>query len=715
VPHVLEGLDAAFDQLVSIDFETYYSTDYGLRKLTTEAYVRDPRFEVIGVGVKVNDGPTVWLEERDFRAWAARVDWSRTAVLAHHAHFDGLILSHHYGIRPAVWLDTLSMARALHGTEVGGSLEKLMLHYRVGVKGKEVLNAKGKRRADFTPAEYEAYGQYCCNDVDGCVDIFAAMVAEGFPEVELWNIDTTVRMFTEPTFVLDEPLLQRFLVDERRRKADLLERVAKDKSILLSNDKFAALLVSLGVEPPMKISPQKSKTAGHPVETFAFAKTDPGMQALLEHDEDEIRWLAEARIGVKSTINETRTERFLRAGSGGRPVPVYLKYAAAHTFRWGGGDRMNFQNLERTNDKKPEAGALRRALRAPEGKRIVVADSGQIEARVVAWLAGHDTLLDTFRRNDARGARYKAAVAEREVALGREPTKEESKRIDEELAAVGIVDGDVYGEFGTTVFGKPVSKKTPIERHISKGMVLGLGFGMGWFKFSGELLKGLLGAAPIQFRAKDAEQFGVDVGGFEQQYGERVEKMVTRIPYAERVVHCSVAKHFVDLYRTRNKPITDLWRQMEIVLRWMDDGREETFGPGDCLRTVRHGIVLPNGLTMHYPGLGFRRDSEGNNGSWGYMGGRGGKERVKAYGGSITENIVQACARVVVAEQMLKVRTRYHITTMTHDEVVAMVDESQAESALGFTLATMRTPPAWAPGLPLNADGGFGSSYGEVK
>ena len=47
--------------LITIDFETYYDKDFSLSKLTTEEYIRDPRFEVIGVAVKVNNGPTVKL------------------------------------------------------------------------------------------------------------------------------------------------------------------------------------------------------------------------------------------------------------------------------------------------------------------------------------------------------------------------------------------------------------------------------------------------------------------------------------------------------------------------------------------------------------------------------------------------------------------------------------------------------------------------------
>ncbi len=382
---LLAALEVPIDAVLTLDFETFYGDDYTLSKLTTESYVRDPRFECIGVGVKIGTNSAVWMDEAGFRKWAATVPWARVAVLCHHTHFDGLILAHHFGINPGFLLDTLSMARALHGTEVGNSLANLSRYYEAGEKGREVLDAKGKRLSDFTPEEYAAYGRYCCNDCDLTWDIFNKMIAAGFPEIELHLIDLIVRMFTEPTFVLDRPLLETFLVDERARKAELLARVVKDKSVLVSNEKFAALLKTFGEIPPTKISPTTK------LETWAFAKTDTGMQILLEHPRDEIRWLAEARVAVKTSISETRTERFLAMGTRGA-LSVYLKHYGAHTGRLSGGDKTNFQNMNR-------GGALRASLLAPPGWVLAVADSGAIEARVLAWLAGHGELLAGFGRN----------------------------------------------------------------------------------------------------------------------------------------------------------------------------------------------------------------------------------------------------------------------------------------------------------------------------
>jgi DNA polymerase len=222
--NVLDALGGKSDALVRLDWETYFDKDYTLRKLTTEAYVRDPRFETLGVSVKLGNQPTVWLEDWEFREWAAQVDWSRVTACAHHAHFDGLVAAHRYGICPRFWLDTMSMARALHGP-FNVALEKLAVKYGIGLKGKELDNAKGKRRRDFTQAQWEALGGYANNDVD-LMDALLWRMLPGFPPEELWLIDSTIRWFTEPVFRADFAVLTKALEEERQKKRAVLTRQA---------------------------------------------------------------------------------------------------------------------------------------------------------------------------------------------------------------------------------------------------------------------------------------------------------------------------------------------------------------------------------------------------------------------------------------------------------------------------------------------------------
>ena len=424
--------------IVTIDFETYYDKDYSLSKMTTEQYIRDPRFEVIGVGIKVNDYPTDWYSGGTPGNFLRSMKYDNKAILCHHTAFDGAILAWKFGINPKLWLDTLSMAKPAHSVTVGGSLAALSSFYNLGTKGSEVVNALGKRREDFTKEELARYAEYCINDVELTYKLYKKL-SKGFPAAELLVIDQTIRMFTHPVIQLDTKLLMQHLQNVRDSKVDLLRQALHGNTtdtpeqltdILMSNDKFAAALERLGIDPPTKISPRTGLTA------FAFAKTDYGMQLLQEHPDERVQALANARLGIKSTIEETRTEALIGVANRGR-LPIMLNYFGAHTGRFSGGDKLNLQNLPKRGNN-----TIRRALKAPEGHVLVACDSAQIEARVVAWLAGQESLLEAFR--DGR---------------------------------------DVYSEFATEVYGRKITKADKVERFVGKTCILGLGYGMGAEKF----------------------------------------------------------------------------------------------------------------------------------------------------------------------------------------------------------------------------------------
>jgi DNA polymerase I-like protein with 3'-5' exonuclease and polymerase domains len=320
--------------ILTVDFETFYTDQFGFKKLTTEQYIRSPDFEEILVSVKRNDEEPIWLsgEFADLKNYFHKnYDWANSALLAHNTLFDGAILAWRFGIYPKLYLDTLCMARAIHGVEAGGSLAALAAMYGIGEKGHEVVNAKGKRRTDFTAEELEAYADYCINDVDLTHQLFTIfMQKHKFPKKELKIIDMSLRMFIQPELEIDVNRLEQHLDDLRDQKDKLLEMCGAGKEGLMSNPKFAAILEKLGVVPPTKISARTGK------ETHAFAKTDEGFKALLEHEDPQVQMLASARLGVKSTLEETRTERFLDIATRGKKMPVPIKYYAAHTGRWGG-------------------------------------------------------------------------------------------------------------------------------------------------------------------------------------------------------------------------------------------------------------------------------------------------------------------------------------------------------------------------------------------
>jgi DNA polymerase len=426
--------------ILTIDFETYYSKDFGFSKLTTEEYIRDPRFEVIGVAVQVDDGTPTWFSgtHAEIRNFLKKYDWKHSMLVAHNTMFDGAILHWIFNITPMIYADTLCMARALHGVDAGGSLAKLAERYQIGIKGTEVEEAKGKTRADFTPEDLAQYGEYCKNDVVLTYKLFNIM-GRDFPYEEIRLIDITLRMFTHPMLYLDQGVLRERLTNLVEEKNRLLRSLMSylvcpdEESVrkkLSSNVQFAKALSELGVEPPKKISPTTGK------ETWALAKKDEGFLALTEHEDLAIQHLCAVRLGTKSTLEEKRLERFIEVGKRHNDlVPIPLKYYGAHTGRWSGTDKINFQNLP---SRDPNKKALKNAIVPPEGYRIINCDSSQIEARVLAWLAGQDSVVKQFADGE-----------------------------------------DVYSIFASKVYDRVITKKNETERFVGKTCILGLGYGTG--------------------------------------------------------------------------------------------------------------------------------------------------------------------------------------------------------------------------------------------
>jgi DNA polymerase I-like protein with 3'-5' exonuclease and polymerase domains len=598
-------------QFITIDFETYYSREFSLSKVTTEEYVRSDQFEIIGVGVKVNDEEAEWFSGnlQETKNFLAAFDWAESIAVAHNAPFDAAILTWRLGIRPYMWVDTLAIARAVDGLEQGNSLKKLAERHGLGIKGTEVLDALGKHRKDFLVEDLKQYGEYCKNDTEltfKLLNIYLSQVSEQ----ELQVISITTKMFSEPVLELDVELLEQHLEAVRDRKSKLLEAAEADRETLMSNDKFAELLKSIGVDPPRKISNTTGK------ETWAFAKTDEGFKALLEHEDETVQTLAAARLGTKSTLEETRTQRFISIAKRGK-LPVPLRYYAAHTGRWGGDDKLNLQNL-------PSRGTntLKNAIIAPDGYVIIDSDSSQIEARMLAWLAGQVDLVEAFKNGE-----------------------------------------DVYKIMASAIYNKPIEEITKQERFVGKTTILGAGYGMGAEKFKIQL-----------------KNFGVDA------------------PLEE-------CQRIITVYRQTYPKIPELWRQAGRCLDAMIQGAVAPVGvQPQALSMDARGFRLPNDFHIKY--FDLRSEVEG----YTYKSRNG---RTKVYGGKVVENLCQALARCVIAEQMVKINKKYKVVLTVHDAVACVATEDEAEEAKKYVEKCMRWTPEWAEGLPLNCEAGYAHSYGE--
>ena len=617
---------------VTLDFETYYAKGLGFKTQTTEEYVRDRRFEVIGVGVRIDEQPTTWFSgtKDEIKEHLLKIDWDDAALLCHNTLFDGCILAWHFGVNPALLLDTLCMARAIHGVDAGGSLKALAMRYEIGEKGDEVIHAEGKKRLDFSEEELQRYGEYCKNDVDLTLKLFK-ILASAFPENEIKLIDMTLRMFTHPLFHVDDALLQDRLIDLQEEKMALLQTLmeklkCKDeeevRKKLASNKQFAVVLEELGVKPPMKVSPRTGK------DTYALAKNDEGCLALTEHEDEFVQHLCAVRLGTMSTLEESRIQRFIDVGKRNKGrLPIPLKYYGAHTGRWAGSDKVNFQNLP-SRDKKKKT--LKNAVIPPDGYIVINCDSSQIEARVLAWLAGQEDVVKQFANGE-----------------------------------------DVYSAFATKIYERPISKDNPVERFVGKTCILGLGYGTGALKLQHTLKTSPPGAVVSEIEAKS----------------------------------------YVDTYRDANDKVIQLWRDGDKViadLAYWGDTKPYTYGKHKCLKVTEEGITLPNGLMIRYAEI--KRDTEESKTRYIYKSRKG---PVSIWGGSLVENVVQALARIVVGEQMLKIQERYRVALTVHDAAVILVPESQKDEALEYIVECMSVPPDWAKGLPVACEAKFGYSYGE--
>jgi DNA polymerase I-like protein with 3'-5' exonuclease and polymerase domains len=653
-------LNSPYQQILVIDFETRWDRkEYTLSKMTTEQYIRDPRFKAFGCCIKTYDVPgIVWVTHKDLADTFNAIDWSTTAVLAHNAQFDVAILSYVYGHQPCFIFDSLSMARALRGVEVGNSLAKLANEFGLPPKGQAVHSTDGLEELTHE-IEFEL-AEYCKHDTFLCEEVFKRLIKD-YPAKELRLIDLTLKMFTNPVLELDQEMLREALVEESTKRTELLNRLGIEEATLASNDKFASVLSGMGIAPPKKIS----KTTGK--EALALAKNDAHFQALLNSDNEDVALLCEARLAVKSTLERTRAQRFLDISERGR-LPVPLNYYGAHTGRWSAskGSGLNLQNLKRGS-------FLRKSIQAPAGYSLVVCDLAQIEPRVLAWMCDYTDLLEIF-------------------ASGK----------------------DAYAQFGAQMFGIPgLSKDShPDLRQSAKSALLGCGYGLGWASFAAQLLTGFLGAPPTRYDKAFAKQLGVGaefVNEFisYQPYLERMKDIPHTCTEPELIVHCVSAKKIIDKYRDAAQPVKTFWEMCDaLIKRSLVEGKPYTH---KCLTFEKERIVLPSGLALRYPQLSGVADEKGRI-QWTY-----GDDKKKLYGGKLTENIVQAVARCVMTDGMLRIQKQYPCVLTVHDEVVALVPESEADDAENWVLAQMTMVPKYMPGIPLGAEAGHAKRYGDAK
>ena len=645
--------------VVTIDFETYWTTEFSLSKISFMEYIKSPDFQTHSVSIKHGDGQTSTYFGSAVGPALQAVNWEKTACVAHNGNeFDFPLLVWLYDCHPKLFVDTLCLSRPKHQSEVGGSLKKLSTAYGLAEKDNTILlNTRGKRLEEFTSTELAAMRVYNAQDVDNTYALFKTFSVPDVVEEDLrvtvrrtaWHkkelllSDMTARMICYPKFRCDTALLRETLNQaEVIKQAQLVQAVEHlgvmtlEEALkeLSSSQKFADALIRLGVDPPTKVSPRTGK------ETYAFAKTDQDFTNLQSHPDERVQILVGARLGVKSTLLETRLATMARcadAMDGAMPVP--LAYHSATTGRWGG-RVWNPQNLPRIpRDKQGNivpklTNALRLSLVAPPGHKVVTSDLSGIELRVNHYLWAVESTAALYEKDPK---------------------------------------ADLYTEFAVFLYNKLREEVTKEERQLAKVAQLGLGFGAGALTF--QRVARLMGGIEL-----DIEQ-------------------ARRITYAWR-----------EAYRN----ITYGWTTCEQAVLAMLRNNSFSPDPRSLVRTRGMTLLLPSGRTLHYPNI--RNESGDMRGSRVFVYGEG-KNKSKLWGGLVCENIVQAIARDVIAEAALKIKaqTGHDPVHTVHDELAYVVPDSEAAGHLARINEIMRTPPEWLPGIVLWSEGDIAQSYGESK
>ena len=595
--------------VITLDFETYYDTEHSLAHLSAVQYVHSPLFKVWGVGIKMNDEPTEWFGADECADAIKAIQWDEAAVVCHNTLFDAYILTQYYKVYPKYYYDTAAMARGLAPNEsssLKNTCERMFPNDKTMRKGDELVNAKGI--FDLPPDVEDQIAGYCIQDVDLTYALYNAM-QPNYPQSELDLIDLTCRMYVEPKIFLNRTLLQAHKDDIAANTAQLISASGLTRAQLASQKQFAEHLESLNITVPTK----KSQRTGLMIP--AFSKADKAYTQMCNMY-PQYKHIWDAREAVKSRIEETRAQRLLDGCNPDGTLSVPLRYYAAHTGRFGGTEKINLQNL-------PRGSKLRNAIQAGPEEMLYIADLSNIEARMLAWLAKEQDLLDSFAAGE-----------------------------------------DVYSNFASQIYNRPIQKDDKLERYVGKTAILGLGYGMGANKYQAILAQG----SP----AVDVTQ--------------------------------QTALGIVSQYRAMYPNIPQLWSIGKQLLFYMLDRTDSsyTYGP---LSVASNALKLPNGMYLQYPHLRY------NNGEFLYDSGRNGITRT--HGPRLVENIVQALARIVITDQMLAIQNVPGISVVltVHDEIIALGSDANADETLATIMAIMKQPPSWCTELPLDAEGAYSKIY----
>ena len=658
-------------EILIIDFETYFDQEYSLSKMSTIEYICDSRFEFTGCGFSSSshlDGEPEFIPAE--RPYSIKdhlcllqnelgPQFCNATVVAKNCKFDITILAVKFGIIPPYVIDIDDLLRH-YDARMSHRMKDVTSMFGLKSKGKTV-QFKGLHYGDMDSKTKTALAEYCTNDVEIEKSLFTILIPKiTNPKVEIPIAYHTLCLYLRPRFRFDFDNAKKLNAYMVLTLMEIAQRTGYDKKWLGSNLDFVKILQEAlpeGEQVPTKLGKpgrNMTKLLGKPRVIPAFAKDDIGFQELLVHPDETVRNLCVARQAVKSwPLHIKRIINMAnQANISDGLLRVPLHYYGAHTGRWSGGEKINLQNL----GGRGRAGAgthpliqeMRSLLCAPESFILGIADSAQIEARILAWLANQEDLVKGFAAGE-----------------------------------------DIYSVFATELFQCPIHKPTEndppiiqkflkIKRGFGKDAILGCGYGMGTNKF----------------------------------YNNCIANGDLRSMFDSGEYNWDFINHLIKTYRTTYNKIPKFWTAVEKAFKWVikypheqtqvsrkydNDGNARGFRLVFFNNKGTVHIILPSSRHLTYRHCAIKQTTKGSEirWHWGHL-----------WGGSITENIVQAVARDLLAYWILEMdKANLPIVLTSHDEIVCMLKENEAESNLQSMLQIMKCGPEWVDNLPLDAEG----------
>lgn len=631
---------------LSIDLETYSSVDLG--KSGVYKYAESEDFEILLFAYSIDDGEVKVIDlasgeiipeeilsalsDESVEKWAFNANFERVCL----SRFLGKRLKPQGWYCTMIWSAYLGLPLSLEKVGEVLKLDKqkmnegkaLIRYFSIPCKPTKTNGMRKRNLPHHDLKKWSTFMEYNQRDVETEMAIKKKLSA--FPmlqsEWENYWIDQNIN---DRGILIDE-----VLVDSAIKFDEILREENMDRAIELT-----------GLENPNSPLQLKEWLNKKGLEIDSLAKKD--VEFALKNVEGDIKEVLELRQELsKSSVRKYDAMKNVK-GKDNRARGLIQFYGANRTGRYSG-RLIQVQNLRRNNLKDLDLARsliknrdyetmeilyespsdilsqlIRTAFIAKEGTRFIISDFSAIEARVLAWLAGEQWVLDAFENGE-----------------------------------------DIYCRTASRMFGVPVEKHG-VNGHLrQKGKIATLACGY----------QGALGALKA-------------MGGIEMGLSE------------------DELQSIVDSWREANPNIVSLWWDIDsAVKRVVKTRTNEKYK--NLVISYEKGILfieLPSKRSLAYPKAKIGMNRFGGE-SIVYEGIVVGNkwDKIESYGGKFVENIVQAIARDILAEAMMRLEKKgFNIVMHIHDEVVIESDSSSIEEINEI----MSLVPSWALGLILDADG----------